>query len=83
MIEQRLVDLRSLLVAQRKVRRAVATLASGQIKRNQPIRTLWEGVVAFIMDANHQSVNRQTSRCRKQVSCPGYVAHELSGFMPP
>ena len=21
--------------------------------------------------------------CRKQVSCPGYVAHELSGFMPP
>jgi hypothetical protein len=21
--------------------------------------------------------------CRKQESCPGYVAHELSGFMPP
>jgi len=21
--------------------------------------------------------------CRKQVSCPGYVAHELSGLLPP
>src|SRR6516165_9426082 len=31
----------------------------------------------------HMSTARLPMNCRKQVSCPGYVAHELSGFMPP
>src|SRR5215813_2601881 len=38
---------------------------------------------AIMIASASQFSSLKSLDCRKQGSCPGYVAHELSGFMPP
>src|SRR5262249_20440128 len=60
------------------LRREVAVFSMNFLRRSFPaVVVRWD---AFILSSRDDS-NMNGACCRKQVSCPGYVAHELSGFI--